>query len=114
MALQQTFKDAAYIGIGVGVLTFQRAQVLRRDLEKQVKEQLGDRNERIAQGKDLVTSNVKDVQGRIQTISNRVEERLDPVLDKVTERLPEPARDVFSSARSRVKDARRQLAGAAA
>jgi hypothetical protein len=114
VALQQTFKDAAYIGIGIGVLTFQRAQVLRRDLEKQVKHQLGDRNDRIAKGKDLVTSNVKDVQGRLQNIGDRVEERIDPVLDKVTERLPEPARDAFSTARSRVKDARRQLASAVA
>ena len=34
--LSKTLKDAAYVAVGFGVLAFQKAQVRRRELEKQL------------------------------------------------------------------------------
>ena len=42
MSLTDTLKDAAYVTIGFGVLGFQRAQVRRQELRKQLDAQLAD------------------------------------------------------------------------
>src|SRR6266699_992477 len=72
----KTVKDAAYVTVGLGVLAFQKAQVARRDLTKQVETQLTKTTEQV---KDLQ----KQVEGRIQ-----------PVLGQLPTTVPAQAKDL--------------------
>ena len=85
--ISRTVRDGVYIGIGLGVIAFQKAQVRRQELRKQVE------------------TNVKTIEERLEV----VEDRIDSVLDDVEERLPEQARSVMHQAREVAKDARTQL-----
>ena len=107
MDVTKTIKDAAYVAIGFGVITFQRAQVRRRELEKQFETQAAE------------------VRAQLAKVADEVEERIEPLvgavessLDQFEERLPEQARDVLKSARTAAKEAgeavRSRLANASA
>src|SRR5581483_11784809 len=67
----KTVKDAAYVTVGLGVLAFQKAQVARRDLTKQV-----------------------------QTLSKKVEGRIQPVLGQLEQNVPAQAKDLVKQART--------------
>ena len=96
--LNETLKDAAYVTIGFGVLSFQRAQVRRHELTKQLKPQL----------EDLVT-NVDDA---LQPIRQELEQRLDQVEDHLSGQAREAVRTARALARETEYQLRR-LAGAA-
>ena len=81
-------KEAGYTAIGFGVLAYQRLQVRRRELTKQVG------------GKEGVARFV-----------HRVEEKVDPVLDGVERRLPPQARTAMQGARLAGKTLERVLLG---
>ena len=96
--LTKTLKDAAYVAVGFGVIAFQKAQVRRRELEKQ-----------------LETSRVQ-LREQFAKVADEVEERIEPVveavdaqLDLLEERLPEQAREVFKQVRTTAKDAGEQF-----
>ncbi|MDZ7675261.1 MAG: hypothetical protein U5K30_09360 [Acidimicrobiales bacterium] len=96
--IQKTVRDSLYVTIGLGVIAFQKAQVQRQELQKQVESNLdGARN--------LVGDRLKTVQERLEA----VEGRLDAVLDDVEHQLPEQARTVMHQAREVAKDTRSQL-----
>ena len=61
-------RDAAYIGVGLGVLAYQRAQVRRRELQQQVEAQLAGTGE------------------QLQKLTKQVEGRLSPVIAQFTGR----------------------------
>ena len=84
--LRAQAKEAAYTAVGFGVLAFQRLQVQRRELVKQVG------------GKEGVAQFVR-----------RVEKAVDPVLDGVEKRLPDQARSAFHGARAAGKTLERVL-----
>ena len=54
-------RDAAYIGVGLGVLAYQRAQVRRRELQQQVEAQLAGTGEQLQKL-------TKQVEGRITPV----------------------------------------------
>ena len=112
----KVIKDAAYIAIGFGVLTVQKAQVQRRGLEQQLRTQASDAKGQL----DKVTGDATDqweklactVEDRIKLIEERIadlEERIDAVLDDVEAKLPEQAADLVKQARTVAKDARGQV-----
>jgi len=78
----KTVKDAAYVTVGLGVLAFQKAQVARRDLTKQVETQL-----------TATTEQVKD-------LSKKVEGRIQPVLGQLEQNVPAQAKDLVKQART--------------
>jgi exonuclease VII small subunit len=96
--LQKTARDSFYVTVGLGVIAFQKAQVQRQDLRKQLEESVGGAQ----QG---VSDSVKTIEERLEA----VETRIDGVLDDVEEKLPPQARLVLSQARGVAKDARQQL-----
>ncbi len=49
------------------------------------------------------------VQGQLESVLAEVESSVDKALDELATRLPEPARDVFATARSAARDASTQL-----
>lgn len=96
--IQKTVKDSFYVTIGLGVIAFQKAQVQRQELQKQVEGNLGG-------ARSLVTDGLKTIQERLEA----VETRIDTVLDEVEGQLPEQARAVMHQARETAKDTRTQL-----
>ena len=87
----KTVKDAAYVTVGLGVLAFQKAQVARRDLTKQVESQLTQ-----------TTSQVKD-------LSKKVEGRIQPVLGQLEQTVPSQAKDLVKQARTAAEQLQGQV-----
>jgi DNA-binding phage protein len=96
--LQKTARDSFYVTVGLGVIAFQKAQVQRQELRKQLEQGVGGAQQGVAES-------VKTIEERLEA----VEQRLDAVLDDVEEKLPPQARLVMTQARGVAKDARQQL-----
>ena len=103
--VRSTIKDAAYVGIGFGVLAFQKAQVQRQELQKQLKSQWGDAREQFDKLGGTVEDRMKAVEDRL----NDVEQQVDDLVDQFQDRLPEPAADVVRQIRRTTKDVRSQV-----
>lgn len=128
-------KDAAYIAIGFGVLTLQKAQVQRRELNDQFQGQVIDQAkaqitdvrenlERVAADAtaqfekvaadattqfEKLTGNVDD---RVKLVEERLsdlEERIEQLLDEVESKLPEQAAELVAQAREVAREARGQV-----
>ena len=87
----KTVKDAAYVTVGLGVLAFQKAQVGRRELTKQVETQLTETG------------------GQVQRLAKKVEERVQPVLSQLEDAVPAGAKDLVKQARTAALQAQDQL-----
>ncbi len=114
--LSQILKDAAYVGIGLSVLTFQRTQVRRQELMKQLDAQLGEARVGVTKLSETVEDRVKlleerleGVQDQLEGVLNQVEGNVDKVLDEIAGRLPEQAGDTFANARAAARDVTAQL-----
>ena len=86
--LVDQLKEAAYVSVGLGVLGAQRLLVGRRELAKRVEPQL------------------RGAASQLQRLATATDEKLNPVLHQMEERLPGPTRDVVRSARGRATGAR--------
>jgi hypothetical protein len=89
----KTVKDAAYVTVGLGVLAFQKAQVGRRELTKQVETQLSGTGE------------------QVRGFASQLEQRIKPVLDQLEGSVPATAKDLVKQARTAAKDVQGQLLG---
>ena len=98
-------KDVVYVGVGAGVLAIQKAQVQRRELQKQFGSQVDEAKDQLGSVAGMVEDRVKLVEERLES----VEERLDTLLDQVEENVPEQAREIIKQARKAAKDARGQV-----
>jgi ElaB/YqjD/DUF883 family membrane-anchored ribosome-binding protein len=114
--VRSAIKDAAYVGIGFGVLAFQKAQVQRQELQKRIETSLKDAKGGFDKLGEDVQDRLKLVEERLEALGKQVdaaaddfEERLDKALDQVQDRLPEQAKDLFGKARTAGKDARTQV-----
>src|SRR3954469_5397764 len=114
--VRSTIKDAAYAGIGFGVLAFQKAQVQRQELQKRLEATVGEAKGGFGKLGEDVQDRIKLVEERLEALTKQVdaaaddfEERLDKALDQVQVRLPEQAKELFTRARTAGKDARTQL-----
>lgn len=96
--ISKTVKDSLYVTIGLGVIAFQKAQVQRQELQKQV-------GSNLTSTRAVVGDSLKTIQERLEA----VEGRIDGVLDDVEQQLPEQARSVMRQARDVAKDTRTQL-----
>ena len=77
-----TFRDSLYTAVGFGVLGFQQAQLLRRELQRDLARLVAE-----------------------------VDEKVEPVLDDLVALLPEDLRPLAAGARSAAQNARRSLLG---
>jgi hypothetical protein len=91
----EAMKDAAYLTVGFGLLGFQRAQVRRHELTKQLKPQLGE----------LVTN--------VDQVLYPVRQELEQRLDQVEDHLGGQALEVVRTARAVVRETEQQLRRAA-
>jgi ElaB/YqjD/DUF883 family membrane-anchored ribosome-binding protein len=118
-------KDALYVGVGAGVIAFQKAQVQRVQLTETVTAQVDEVRTRIeailgSVDADEVVSDLRTrlealagtVDGRVKLVEERldsVEERVEAILDDLEAKLPEQARDIVKQAREAARDARGQV-----
>lgn len=91
--MSEAIKDSLYVAVGLGVMGFQQAQVRRRELSTQFEGQLSETGE------------------QLQRLAGELEQRLDPLVERVQELLPESMHDVVSQARQVGRDAQEQLLG---
>ena len=103
--LRTLLRDAGYVAVGLGVIAFQRGQVQRRELEKQ----LADVSTSLEDVKKLVEERVNALGEQVDLSVDDIEQRLTVVLDEVRSRLPEQAREAFDTAVGAAKDATGQL-----
>lgn len=105
-------KDAGYVAVGLGVIAFQRGQVRRRELEKQ----LGDAGQQI----DKLSAAVEDVRKLVEervaglgdqfdTTVDELEARFAAAVDQIRTLVPEQAIEAFDAAVGAAKDATGQL-----
>ncbi len=103
--LTKVAKDALYVGVGLTVIAFQKAQVQRQELQKRLQTQMGDAKSPVAGLSKLVEERIKLVEERMSGVETRVES----LLDQLEGRLPAQAQDVARQARSAAKEARTQV-----
>jgi CHASE3 domain sensor protein len=103
--LSDYLKDAAYVTIGFGVIAFQKAQVQRVELTKQLEAQLEEARKGFESLPTTVEDRVKLVEERI----NALEAQIDRVLDEVSDKLPEQTRVLVDQARTAAKDLQGQV-----
>lgn len=87
-------KDAFYVGVGLGVIAFQKAQVQRVELTRTLKGQVGEAKGQI---------------DRIGANADAVEDHFEALLDEIEAKLPEQAREIVRQARATARDARQQV-----
>jgi hypothetical protein len=108
--VSNTLKEAAYVAVGLGVLGFQRAQVQRVELMKQIEAQLTEWRSQLSRlSADSLTSELPDgaaVRGQLTDLARSVDEALAPFrqqfedqLDRLEEVLPPNARDLVQTVR---------------
>lgn len=104
-------RDAAYITIGFGVLTFQQAQVRRRELVDALSERFGTAR---PQMDELLTSfeeRLRSLDARLVEFEAKYDARVESVIDQLEGKLPEPAGALLGQAHQAAKAARKQVRG---
>ncbi len=99
-------KDATYVAIGLGVITYQKAQVQRQELVKRLNDSgfepslVGMRAE--------VAKQITVVDGKVEDVLSRVETAVAPFED----RLPGQARDLARQLHAQAYEVRQQIRSA--
>jgi chaperonin cofactor prefoldin len=127
MALTNGIKDAFYVAVGFGVIGFQKAQVRRVELERQLKDQARGFETQTETLRKQVEEQVDGLRTQFAAIAKLVDARVEPVLDQVEERveelearLPEQVQELVKRSRTAAHEVRTELrerlagAGAAA
>lgn len=96
-------RDAVYVVVGLGVLGFQKAQVRRQQLSRQLSDTRVE--DRIAEVREGLTKQVKQVDERLEQVIDRLETSFEPYEGH----LPAQARDLVKQAQTQAREARQQL-----
>ena len=102
--ITKTARDAAYVAVGLGVLSFQRAQVRRQALAKRFAD--APMTDKLTDLREEFNKVVKDVDSKVEEAISMIESS---VVEPVEEWLPEQARDFSKQIRSQVSEARQQI-----
>lgn len=97
-----TLRDALYVGIGAGVIAFQKLQVQRVELTKTVNAQLTEAKGSAKGQLDNVSGVVEDRVKQLEERLAAVEGRLETLLSQLEDKLPEQAKDLVKQARDLV------------
>jgi hypothetical protein len=104
-AISGALKDAGYITVGLAVLAAQKLNVQRQELRKAV-------HAHPTEGKAQLAAIVEAVEGalaRVNTGLMTAEAIVDTAVERLEDRLPEPAGSTLSHAHETVKVAREQV-----
>ncbi len=100
-------RDAAYITIGFGVLTFQQAQVRRREVVQSLADRFGTSRSQM----DEMLTSVEAQIAKLDEHFDSLDAKLDTAVVKIEERLPEQAAALVGQAHDLAKAARKQVRG---
>ena len=103
--ISKTARDALYVAVGLGVLGFQRAQVRRQELVKQLGDPRAEVESRLGEVRGKLTQRVKEVDDLVEGAIGRLEATFAPL----EQRLPDQARALVEQARTQARDARQQI-----
>ena len=92
--LRSVLTDAGHTAVGFATMAVKKANDVRLDLSDRYEEQTKD-----------FRSNLLTVVERFADVRTKVEARVDPVLETITDRLPAPARKVVENLTDSVKGA---------
>lgn len=98
--VKDTLKDAGYVLVGLGVIGFQKAQVRRVELTRELEGRTKDLEAQLAEVKGQLTDVAKTLQDRFEPVLEELDERL----DGIEARLPEQVGDLVKQARQAAKD----------
>jgi ElaB/YqjD/DUF883 family membrane-anchored ribosome-binding protein len=101
----KALKDAAHAVIGFGVIGWNKTQVHRRDLLKDFNSQVHQVETQLDGAKGQLATAIRHLDARIEPVRHDI----DSQLDKVSQRLPEPVRNVVQSARKIARDTEHQV-----
>lgn len=124
--ISNTLKDGAYVVIGLGVLWFQRAQVQRVELTKQLEGWLGQLsdwpaalNSQVEGLGDTTRVRAETARTQVAQLAKALDERVQPVrqqfdeqFDRVEQYLPSSARSLAQSVRAAAADPEQRLRNA--
>lgn len=96
-------RDAAYVAVGFGILSFQRAQRRRRDLARRA----GAFDDPVGRVSGGMASGAQQLGEWLESTAALVDSQLRPL----EAQLPEPARELVSKARTQVEAWGAQLLG---
>jgi predicted nuclease with TOPRIM domain len=97
--------DAFYIGVGAGVLAFQKLQVHRNELQRDLAGRVEERRELLDELAKRMEASVGAFEARLVA----TEARVDSLVDQARTRLPDPAADLVGQAHEATKTARTHL-----
>jgi hypothetical protein len=98
--LGDALKEAAYVAVGLGVLSFQRAQVRRVEMAKQFTKLTGETANPAIPDLETVLSQLGGVAKLVDTAMSPARKQVDEQLDRIEEMLPEAARKTVKSVRA--------------
>ena len=101
--LTRIIRDTLYATVGVGVLTVQQLDHMRRQLAERLSTRYGVGRHQV----DQLIAVVEDQMGNLDARMKVLERQLDGLLDSVQERLPEQAGDALATARQVGAEARK-------
>lgn len=81
--INNALRDGAYVAVGLGVLGFQRAQVHRVELTKQIEAQLGDWEEFLATAREQAETQVHALRTQLTGLARTIDERVAPLRSAV-------------------------------
>ncbi|MDP9073851.1 MAG: apolipoprotein A1/A4/E family protein [Actinomycetota bacterium] len=101
----KTLEDAAHVVIGFGVIGWNKVQVRRRELMKELTGRSQRVESQLDSAKEQLSGAVRDIDARLKPLRRDLDDRL----EKMAERLPGKAREVFESAREIARDTEHQV-----
>jgi hypothetical protein len=107
--LTEIAKDVLYVGVGAGVMAFQRAQVQRVELTKALEERMAESRRQFADLAKAFTTTTGGQFARLDEQAMAIEARVDDVLDALQQRLPKPAAELLDQARTAARTTRTQV-----
>ena len=96
MAVTDSLKDAAYVTIGLGVLGFQKAQVRRNELTKQLEAQIKQLEAQVPEVRRTVNGIATQLDGYVAPARQQLAHQLDTVEGT----LPPQIQDLVKQART--------------
>jgi capsule polysaccharide export protein KpsE/RkpR len=103
--ITRALKDAAHAIVGFGVIGWNKTQVRRRELLKDLNAGRHQVETQLDGAKEQIATAIRTLDARIEPVRHDI----DAQLDKVSERLPEQVRDVVASARKIARDTEHQV-----
>jgi hypothetical protein len=103
--LVEALRDAAYLTVGIGVLAFQKAQQVRKDVTDGLSNRFGSTNAQVDELKARIEQYFADLDERVSGLEGRIDQAVESLEDK----LPEQAGQLLNQAHDRARSARKQV-----